>query len=140
MNDKKWKSTGSERLDREITPFDLLDRWGRWVGYEIDVRSVSWEEAPETAVIWSTDPKPFVAFGVARPCRFRLVGAACASAVVPTIVEVSVSVVSVVAVVEGAAMELAGSPPPWRALRAPRGHCVPTRTTDRGKNWKSGET
>jgi hypothetical protein len=61
MNDKKWKSTGSERLDREVTGFDLLDRWGRWVGYEIDVRSVSWEEAPD-ATIWSSDPKPFVAF------------------------------------------------------------------------------
>ncbi len=58
---KKWKSTGSERLDREITPFDLLDKWGRWVGYEIDVRAVSWEEAPD-ARIWSDDPKPFVAF------------------------------------------------------------------------------
>ncbi len=61
MTEKRYKSTGSSRLDREITPFDLLDRWGRWVGYEIDVREVSWKEAPD-AVIWSDDPKPFVAF------------------------------------------------------------------------------
>ncbi len=59
---KKWKSIGSEPRGLEITPFDLLDRWGRWVGYEIDVRAVNWEEAPEFATIWSEDPKPWVAF------------------------------------------------------------------------------
>jgi hypothetical protein len=58
---KKWKSTGTSELDREVTAFDLLDRWGRWIGYEIDVREVSWTEAPD-AIIWSAEPKPFVAF------------------------------------------------------------------------------
>lgn len=61
MSQKKWKATGSETLERETTGFDLLDRWGRWVGYEIDVREVSWKEAPD-AKIWSEDPRPFVAF------------------------------------------------------------------------------
>ena len=61
MSPKKWKSIGTSTVDREITPFDLLDRWGRWVGYEIDVRAVSGEEAPD-ARIGSDDPKPFVAF------------------------------------------------------------------------------
>jgi len=67
---KKWKSTGSSRLDREVTGFDLLDRWGRWVGYEIDVRACTWEENPE-AKAWFDDwdvcrvadePPTFVAF------------------------------------------------------------------------------
>ncbi len=67
---KKWKSTGSSRLGREVTGFDLLDRWGRWVGYEIDVRACTWEENPE-AKAWFDDwdvcrvadePPTFVAF------------------------------------------------------------------------------
>ncbi|MCK5318175.1 MAG: hypothetical protein KAJ55_09680 [Anaerolineales bacterium] len=62
MNAKKYKSTGSETLDQEVTPFDLLDRWGRWVGYTIEIRAVSWEEIPEDSRSWSSDPKPFVAF------------------------------------------------------------------------------
>ena len=41
MNAKKYKSTGSETLDREVTPFDLLDRWGRWVGYTFEIRAVA---------------------------------------------------------------------------------------------------
>ena len=62
MSPKKWKSIGTSTVDREITPFDLLDRWGRWVGYEIDVREVFWVEAPETSAIWSEHRSPFVAF------------------------------------------------------------------------------
>ncbi len=67
---KKWRSTGSERVDREITSFDLLDRWARWVGYDIDVRACTWVEDPD-AKIWSEDwddsrvsedPPTFVAF------------------------------------------------------------------------------
>ena len=51
---KKWKSTGSERLDREIPPFDLLAKRGRWVGSESAVRARSWEGAPD-ARTWSDD-------------------------------------------------------------------------------------
>lgn len=67
---KRWKTTGSERLDREITPFDLLDRWGRWVGYELEVRRVSFEE-DVGGDVWADDwdvsriaekPMNFVAF------------------------------------------------------------------------------
>lgn len=59
---KMWKSTGTETVDREITPFDLLDRWGRWVGYEIEVRSVTWKEAPADSLMGYDEAKPFVAF------------------------------------------------------------------------------
>lgn len=59
---KIWKMTGTETVDREVTNFDLLDRWLRWVGYDIEVRKVSWEEA-ETTSLWTRDePTPFVAF------------------------------------------------------------------------------
>ena len=62
MSAKIWKMTGTETVEREVENFDLLDRWLRWVGYDIDVRKVSWEEA-ETTSLWTRDePTPFVAF------------------------------------------------------------------------------
>lgn len=62
MSEKIWKMTGTETVDREVTNFDLLDRWLRWVGYEIDVRKVSWEEVSVTS-LWTRDqPAKFVAF------------------------------------------------------------------------------
>ena len=59
---KIWKMTGTETVETEVENFDLLDRWLRWVGYEIEVRKVSWEEA-ETTSLWTRDePAKFVAF------------------------------------------------------------------------------
>ncbi len=62
MSAKKWKRLGTQTVDREITPFDLLDRWGRWVGYEIEIREIFYQEAPEDATTWFPSNPPFVAF------------------------------------------------------------------------------
>ena len=62
MSAKLWKWIGTETADGEITTFDLLDRWGRWVGYEIDLREVFWEEVSETSLSTRDKPTKFVAF------------------------------------------------------------------------------
>ncbi len=62
MSAKIWKMTGTETVILEVTNFDLLDRWLRWVGYEIELREVTWEEV-ETSSLWTRDePAKFVAF------------------------------------------------------------------------------
>ena len=59
----RWKKADASRVDREITPFKLLDAWGRWVGYEFSVWEVRWVEVQpdESPRSWTDDPKPFVA-------------------------------------------------------------------------------
>ena len=59
---KIWRMTGTKTVETEVTPFDLLDRWGRWVGYDIDVREVSWKEVLEPTLLTRDEPEPFVAF------------------------------------------------------------------------------
>ena len=62
MSAKIWKMTGTETVETEKTNFDLLDRWLRWVGYEIDLRKVSWEEGSVTSLWTRDEPTKFVAF------------------------------------------------------------------------------
>ena len=63
MSAKIWKMTGTETVACEVENFDLLDRWLRWVGYEIEVRKVSWEEVSVSRSMWTRDePTKFVAF------------------------------------------------------------------------------
>ena len=61
MNPKKWKRLGSELVDREITPFKILDRWRRWVGYEIEVFEIFYTELPEDATVWLPSNPRFIA-------------------------------------------------------------------------------
>ena len=62
MSAKIWKMIGTETVDREITSFDLLDRWLRWVGYEIELREVCWKEVDVTSLWTRDEPTKFVAF------------------------------------------------------------------------------
>lgn len=62
MTARKWKRISSEKVETEVTPFKLLDRWGRWVGYKIVICAIHYVPSADDAAIYFTDNKPFAAF------------------------------------------------------------------------------